>query len=150
MKTVTETCYRTVTETACREVCETVCVPRTETRQVTRECGEWVCQQYYVPGKTICCNGQLVQCPGQWCTKKVWCARTVVENVCCTVYERETVRNPTAGFTCVLANDYAGLCGGAAEVVTEGAADEKHAFPCEREISSDAADAVGSKKLAGF
>src|SRR5262249_23303380 len=85
LKTVTETCYQNVTETCYKEVCEKVCVPRSFTKQVTRECGEWVEQQYYVPGKTVCCNGQLVQCPGMYCTKKVWCPRTVVENVCCTV-----------------------------------------------------------------
>ncbi len=62
-KTVTETCYQTVTETACREVCETVCVPRTEVRQVTRECGEWVTQQVCIPGKIICVNGCLDPVP---------------------------------------------------------------------------------------
>ena len=48
---VTETCYRNVTETACREVCETICVPRTEVRQVTRDCGEWVTQRSLQAGQ---------------------------------------------------------------------------------------------------
>ena len=62
-KTVTETCYQTVTETACREVCETVCVPRTVVQQVTRDCGEWVTQQFCVPGKMICVQRLLVSVP---------------------------------------------------------------------------------------
>ena len=44
------------------------------------------------PGKTICCNGCLYQCPGTWCEKTVCCPRTVVENVCCTVYESQVIR----------------------------------------------------------
>ena len=95
MKTVCETTCQTVTETAYKDVCESVCVPKTFTKQVTRECGRWVAQQIYVPGKTIRRNGQLVQCPGTYCSKKVWCPQTVVENVNCTVYE--PLLGPQAG-----------------------------------------------------
>ena len=75
------TVCRPVQETCYKEVCETVCVPRNEVRQVERCAGEWVEQTIFVPGKTVCCNGQLFQCPGTTCTKRVWCPRTVVENV---------------------------------------------------------------------
>ena len=68
-KTVNETCYQTVTETACREVCEKVCVPRTICKPVTRTVNETVVQQLYVPGKSVCINGCLYECPGTWCEK---------------------------------------------------------------------------------
>ena len=88
-KTVSKTCYQTVSETAYRETCETVCVPRTVMKPVCRTYNEAVVQRYYVPGKTVCINGCLVQCPGTWCEKTVCCPRTVTENVCCTVYESQ-------------------------------------------------------------
>ncbi len=50
-----------------------------------------VVEQRCIPGKTYCVNGCLVQCPPTLCEKKVWCPRTVVENVNCTVYESQTI-----------------------------------------------------------
>ena len=91
-KTVAKTCYQTVNETAYRESCETVCVPKTVTKPVTRTYNEAVVERVYVPGKTVCVNGCLVQCPGSWCEKTVCCPRTVTENVCCTVYESQVIR----------------------------------------------------------
>ena len=58
--------------------------------------GEWVTSRYCVPGKTICVNGCLVSVPRRpSAARQVWCPRTVVENVCCTVYEPQVV--PQAG-----------------------------------------------------
>ena len=91
-KTVAKTCYQTVTETACREVCEKVCVPTTVMKPVCRTYNEAVVQRYYVPGKSVCINGCLYECPGTWCEKTVCCPRTVTENVECTVYESQVVR----------------------------------------------------------
>ena len=55
---------------------------------------------YYVPGKTVCINGCLVQCPGTWCEKTVCCPRTVTENVCCTVYESQVVKKQVPVTVC--------------------------------------------------
>ena len=38
---------------------------------------EAVVERYYVPGKTVCINGCLYECPGTWCEKTVCCPRTV-------------------------------------------------------------------------
>ena len=92
-KTVNETVCRTVTETVMKETCEEVCVPRTYTKQgLPRRTGCWATEQVYVPGKTICKDGCVYQCPGTYVCKKVWVPQTVTENVNCTVYERQLVK----------------------------------------------------------
>ena len=135
MRTVTETCYKQVVETACREVCETVCVPRQVTQQVTRQMRqEWV--------TLLCCScrasavcvdyGCLGAVPGDVVLpSRSWCPRTVVEDVCCTVYEPQEdsasrSRTPSADRS-PTASDQAGarhrLHDGAAGVRQDGARD---------------------------
>ena len=100
-KTVSKTCYQTVTETACREVCEKVCVPKTIMQaRHPHDTRKSVVQRYYVPGKTVCINGCLYECPGTWCEKTVCCPRTVIENVTCTVYEIQVVRKQVPYTVC--------------------------------------------------
>src|SRR5262249_51427873 len=99
-KTVSRTCYQSVNETSYRDTCETVCVPKTVMHQVCRTVNETAVQRYFVPGKTICINGCLYECPGTWCERQVWCPRTVVENVPCTVYESQVIHKQVPVTVC--------------------------------------------------
>src|SRR5262249_15769616 len=105
--TVTETCYKNVTRTVCKPVCSM--------KTVQKKCGEWVTEQYCVPGKTVTkwvrtadeacfdpcgckttvkrghwekvCN----KCPDQMMCRKVWKEHTVCEQVPCTTMVKECV-----------------------------------------------------------
>src|SRR5262249_3992336 len=98
-----------------KECPRTVCKPVTTYKTVTRDCGEYVTEQYTVPGRKrlqwVCepgeccfdpCTCKTVQKPGRRrlvCVegpcetrcRKVWKPRLVCEQVPCTTYVKETV-----------------------------------------------------------
>jgi hypothetical protein len=109
MRPVTETVerevrrcvMRQVTETVNQERCYTVMRPVTTYRTVRRDCGQWTTQQVYHPGP-VCpvlvpdaCGVPRVcmtQRPGFTTCKRVWCPRVVEQQVPCTTYQPQVVR----------------------------------------------------------
>jgi len=126
------TCYKTVHKcvmkechyTVCRQVHEcvekecrkVVCKPCWEEKQIKVCCGEWKCEQCFVPGKCVTrkcrlpdtcsydpctgccrhCRGEKVCCqvqlPGCWKSHKVWCPREEVRTVrCCKMVQEEVI-----------------------------------------------------------
>ena len=57
-------------------------------------------ERYFVPGKTVCVNGCLYECPGTWCERQVCMPRTIVENVTSTVYEQQVIRKQVPVTVC--------------------------------------------------
>jgi hypothetical protein len=131
-RTVQETCCKTVccttytneVQTCYRECVKTVCRPVTTCKTVEKKCGEWVTEQYCIPGRThirleracdeCCfdpCTCQTHHKRGGWhlCTEKcpdtvgckqVWKTHTVCETVPCTTYVKECVHEQVPYTVC--------------------------------------------------
>src|SRR5207253_206803 len=115
IKDVCCTAYKEVIEQCCKEVKKTVCKPVTTCKTVSKKVGEWVCEEYCVPGrKTTCwekipaeccfdpctcktthkpatCRKIVCQGASEVRTRKVWRTKTVCEQVPCTTYVKECV-----------------------------------------------------------
>jgi hypothetical protein len=105
MKEVCETTYTTEQVTCFKSVTKTVSEPCTTMKTVHKKCGEWVTEQYCVPGKTVhhwvktcgeCCFDPCTckttqtsgkwervceKCPDEMRCKKVWKEHDVCEQV---------------------------------------------------------------------
>src|SRR5262249_54925706 len=110
MKEVCCTAYKEVTECCLQERKRTVCKPVTTYKTVARKCGEWVNEEYTVPGKQCVkwekipeecyedpcthykctkeavCRKVICQAPPEVRCRKLWKERTVCEQVPCTTY----------------------------------------------------------------
>mgnify|MGYP001811997653 CR=1 FL=1 len=109
MRPVVQTCERTVqrcvmkrvVETVNRERCYTVMRPVTTYRTVRRDCGRWTVQRTYRPGpmmprcvRDACGRPRIcmVQCPGRYVCRRVWCPNIVEQQIPCTRMCPQVVR----------------------------------------------------------
>src|SRR5262249_23294908 len=114
-KDVCVTCYNTVQETCYKDCVKTICKPVCTMKTVQKKCGEWVTEEYTVPGKKCTyieripgetcfdpctcrtctkpatCRKLTCQSPPEVRCRKVWHERTVCEQVPCTTYVKEQV-----------------------------------------------------------